>query len=198
MSRTARTRPIRRNRSDIETWRRKTEVAFERMPRPQSLPIGVIVYRPEVSVQRGICRPILRRFPRKIRQTIHRHSGPAPLIIATSDQLGLRAIVGRFEGIAAAAAALALLFGFAAHAQTAPPVSSSTLAPTAPTGSPATGALAPGGAVEASSITLPPVEVVGVAPLAGSGIDIDKVPRSMASAISPMSGRRGAKPSRPD
>jgi outer membrane receptor protein involved in Fe transport len=86
-------------------------------------------------------------------------------------------IVRRIGGITAlAAAALTLSCGPAAHAQTAPPA--------APGGSAAPAALVPGGAAEASSITLPPVEVVGVTPLPGSGIDIDKVPANVQSLSS--------------
>jgi iron complex outermembrane recepter protein len=45
--------------------------------------------------------------------------------------------------------------------------------------SPSTGAAAPAGSAAASSITLPTVEVIGVSPLPGSGIDIDKVPANV-------------------
>src|SRR5271170_7111354 len=91
----------------------------------------------------------------------------------------------RIGGIAAvAAAALTLSSGPAAHAQTAPPGPPSTAPTAAPSGSAAPAVLVPGGAAEASSITLPSVEVVGVAPLPGSGIDIDKVPANVQSLSS--------------
>jgi iron complex outermembrane recepter protein len=91
----------------------------------------------------------------------------------------------RIGGIAAvAAAALTLSSGPAAHAQTAPPGPSSTAPTAAPSGSAAPAVLVTGGAAEASSISLPAVEVVGIAPLPGSGIDIDKVPANVQSLSS--------------
>src|SRR5271170_6827156 len=91
----------------------------------------------------------------------------------------------RIGGIAAvAAAALTLSSGPAAHAQTAPPGPPSTAPTAAPSGSTAPAALLSGGAAEASSISLPAVEVVGIAPLPGSGIDIDKMPANVQSLSS--------------
>ena len=93
-------------------------------------------------------------------------------------------IVRRIGGITAAAAALALSSGPTAQAQTAPPGPSNTAPTAAPSGSAAPAALVPGGDAASATITLPPVEVVGVAPLPGSGIDIDKVPANVQSLSS--------------
>jgi outer membrane receptor protein involved in Fe transport len=70
----------------------------------------------------------------------------------------------------------------AARAQTAPSNPSITAPSAAPSSPAAPTLLVPGGAMtEAPSITLPTVEVVGVAPLPGSGVDIDKVPANVQS-----------------
>jgi iron complex outermembrane receptor protein len=96
-------------------------------------------------------------------------------------------IVRRFAGIAAVAAALAVSSGPAGYAQTAPPSPSSTAPTAAPSGSAAPGALVPGGsAAEASSITLPTVQVIAPSPLPGLGIDRDKVPSNAQSLPAPQ------------
>jgi iron complex outermembrane recepter protein len=82
------------------------------------------------------------------------------------------------------AAGLLLSSGLAAYAQTTPPGPSGTAPTAAPSGSAAPPALVPGNTDEASSITLPTVQVVGVTPLPGSGIDIDKVPANVQSLSS--------------
>ena len=74
------------------------------------------------------------------------------------------------RGIGLIAAGLALFFGPAALAQTATPDSSSP----APTDTSST----------TPSVTLPPVQVVGVTPLPGSGVDIDKIPSNVQSLSS--------------
>ncbi len=96
------------------------------------------------------------------------------------------------RGTGVLAAGLVLLSGSAAFAQTtapagspaaAPaPASSSTVAP-APAGSPATPS-APASSAAAGPVVLPTLEVVGIAPLPGSGIDIDKVPANVQSMSS--------------
>jgi iron complex outermembrane recepter protein len=92
--------------------------------------------------------------------------------------------VCRIGGIAAIAAALTLSSSPAVHAQTTPSGPSSTAPAVAPSGSAAPAALVPGGGGEASSISLPAVEVIGIAPLPGSGIDINKVPANVQSLSS--------------
>jgi iron complex outermembrane recepter protein len=100
--------------------------------------------------------------------------------------------VRRIRGITAVAAALALSSGSAAHAQTASSspsntaptaVSSGSAAPAISSSGLSTGSstLVSGGDAGSSTITLPTVQVVGVAPLPGSGIDIDKVPANVQS-----------------
>jgi iron complex outermembrane recepter protein len=81
------------------------------------------------------------------------------------------------------ATGLMLSSGPLSFAQTS---SSSSPAPATSSSGASTGSatLVPGGAAEASSITLPTVEVVGIAPLPGSGIDIDKVPANVQSLSS--------------
>ncbi len=87
----------------------------------------------------------------------------------------------RIAGNAAVVAALALLTGLPAHAQTAPGGAASPAPTTAPSASAGATTLVTGGAAAAPSLTLPTVEVVGVAPLPGSGIDISKVPANVQS-----------------
>jgi iron complex outermembrane recepter protein len=80
-------------------------------------------------------------------------------------------------------AGLVLPSGLAAFAQTAaPPGSSGAPSALAPSGFAASPAPpVPANSSLAPSITLPSVEVVGIAPLPGSGIDIDKVPANVQS-----------------
>jgi iron complex outermembrane recepter protein len=92
------------------------------------------------------------------------------------------------------AAGLVLTSGLAAFGQTATPPGA-TVAPSLPapgaSAAVSSSASSPGGSAAAASasvpansvtsITLPSVEVVGVAPLPGSGIDIDKVPANVQS-----------------
>jgi iron complex outermembrane recepter protein len=77
-------------------------------------------------------------------------------------------------------AGLGALSNVDAYAQTVAP-SGPSPAPEASTSSTSSTVLAPGGDVASSTITLPTVEIVGVAPLPGSGIDIDKVPANVQS-----------------
>jgi hypothetical protein len=74
------------------------------------------------------------------------------------------------------AGALLLSSGHVTHAQTSAPGPASAAPTAAPSGPTAPAARVPGNPGEASSITLPTVQVVGVTPLPGSGVDIDKVP----------------------
>jgi iron complex outermembrane recepter protein len=88
-----------------------------------------------------------------------------------SDAVAALSVGERVSGITAisAAAGLVLLSGLAALAQTPAPSGAAPAAASAST---------------TSSITLPTVEVVGVSPLPGSGIDIDKVPANVQTLSS--------------
>jgi iron complex outermembrane recepter protein len=98
-------------------------------------------------------------------------------------------VSGLIRKIGVLAAGLVLLPGLPALAQTLVPGGAATASPA--TASPATASSATaspattaGSASPAPSITLPPVEVVGVTPLPGSGIDIDLVPANVQSLSS--------------
>jgi iron complex outermembrane recepter protein len=104
--------------------------------------------------------------------------------------------VAGIRAIGVLAASLVLLSGLPAFAQTLVPAGAATASPaTAPpaTASPSTAspATATGGASLPPSITLPTLEVVGVTPLPGSGIDIDKVPANVQSLPSEQLYRDG-------
>ena len=83
--------------------------------------------------------------------------------------MGGEAVFG-IRGIGLIAAALALFSGPAALAQTPTPDSSSTIPPETSS--------------TTATVTLPTVQVVGVTPLPGSGVDIDKIPANVQSLSS--------------
>jgi iron complex outermembrane recepter protein len=86
-------------------------------------------------------------------------------------------VVG-IRGIGLIAAGLVLFSGCASLAQTPTPDSSSTTPPeNSSTPAPVSSSTTP-------TVTLPTVQVVGVTPLPGSGIDIDKVPANVQSLSS--------------